>query len=319
MVTIAATFTARYTIVISSLLVLLSYRMIDGTLPLNKKMNELQRLPNTIRIATWNVNQMGDCRVIADSANSDRNLVFRHLKALQVDVACLQDFGDYNNPHERSNYKDMFARAGFKYAYYPSDYKYDTVYGNYNYGAAIFSKWPIIDSSKLRIVDGNYPEHALIATININGKKIKCINFHLLSYNLQPLATLKFQPRYNQSDASVVTTNNKLLKIAHFEAKHYQQALLIKQTLAKEQLPYIIACDANAIPAMHTYQILTKNVSDAWAKSGFGFGATYKSALPYMRIDYLLGSSHIQWQRAAVLPIGRSDHYPLIADFTLRK
>ncbi|HAI83529.1 MAG TPA: hypothetical protein DCL43_07665 [Chitinophagaceae bacterium] len=319
-VTIAATFTARYTIFISSLLVLFSYRMIDSSFPLNGKA-QVAAAPNNnhIRIATFNVQHFGDSRFKHDSANSQRNIIFRTIKQWNIDVVCLQDFVEFKMEGERSNINDMLQRAGFKYHFFSNDFAYDIYTGTRFYGTAIFSKYPIVDSAQYPILNGSYAEHMSAVSVVVKQQKLKIYNMHLQSYYLGANKDTSSKAWVDASTAYIANHGSRMDKIVYFDSVHHQQVKKIKIILNRETQPYILACDANAIPAMHTYQQLASNLNDAWANCGFGWGATYKNRIPYMRIDYLFGSNAIQWQAVQVVDHAGSDHRALIADFTLRK
>jgi endonuclease/exonuclease/phosphatase family metal-dependent hydrolase len=57
---------------------------------------------------------------------------------------------------------------------------------------------------------------------------------------------------------------------------------------------------------------------DAWAEVGVGDGFTIPVDAPNRRIDYVLGSPDITFDRAEVVATDASDHLPLFVDLFVR-
>lgn len=82
--------------------------------------------------------------------------------------------------------------------------------------------------------------------------------------------------------------------------------------------PVILVGDFNNPPRGRLYRRLTNTFSDAFHASGHGFGYTFRSDLPVMRIDYILLRQGLLAEGCRVLNVSASDHRPVIADFALR-
>lgn len=81
--------------------------------------------------------------------------------------------------------------------------------------------------------------------------------------------------------------------------------------------PFVIAGDTN-LPALSA--IARRHLSgltDAFADVGFGFGYTFPSKRPWMRIDCVLGSDDVRFDDVSIAPRGASDHRALLVDLEL--
>jgi endonuclease/exonuclease/phosphatase (EEP) superfamily protein YafD len=81
--------------------------------------------------------------------------------------------------------------------------------------------------------------------------------------------------------------------------------------------PFLIAGDTN-LPALSAIgRRHLSGLTDAFADVGLGFGYTFPTKRPWMRIDRVLGSEGVRFTDVRVGPRGASDHRPLFVDFEL--
>jgi vancomycin resistance protein VanJ len=78
--------------------------------------------------------------------------------------------------------------------------------------------------------------------------------------------------------------------------------------------PAIVAGDFNTPPAGLVYGELTGSFRDAFAEAGLGWGYTYPSRLPVVRIDYVLHSGEWRTVTARVGAGDGSDHLAVFAE-----
>jgi endonuclease/exonuclease/phosphatase family metal-dependent hydrolase len=81
--------------------------------------------------------------------------------------------------------------------------------------------------------------------------------------------------------------------------------------------PVVVCGDMNDVPNSNAYQIISKNLYDAYTEKGWGVGRTFKFLSPTLRIDYVLHSKELQLAQVNVLQTKLSDHSPVLADFKL--
>ena len=103
-----------------------------------------------------------------------------------------------------------------------------------------------------------------------------------------------------------------------FDKIHFEQARLIKSELNKSALPFVFCGDLNSVPASYVYQHISKNLNDAFLSTGFGFGGTYDSISPTLRIDVVLMDQRLKSTQHQTPHLHLSDHYPNLVDIQLR-
>lgn len=82
--------------------------------------------------------------------------------------------------------------------------------------------------------------------------------------------------------------------------------------------PLILAGDFNTPPAGQIYESLAERFGDSFAERGLGWGYTFQSFRPLLRIDYIFHSRHWDVVRCEVGARPGSDHLPVFAELALR-
>jgi endonuclease/exonuclease/phosphatase family metal-dependent hydrolase len=77
--------------------------------------------------------------------------------------------------------------------------------------------------------------------------------------------------------------------------------------------PIILCGDFNDTPASYSYNLLCKNLKDAFIERGTGFGKTYAGKFPQFRIDYILHSKELRCTDYIRSDETFTDHYPITA------
>ena len=185
------------------------------------------------------------------------------------------------------------------------------------YGTAIFSKYPIVNSSKVNYKGINY-ESLLYADLNVKGKTIRVFTTHLRSMRL-PNEIYFPTEDYNlsQADTAHIFGKNKFQKLIYFDQKHVEQAIMAKQVLDSTKYPFIFCADLNSVPASFVYHHLSKGLNDVFLKQGNGFGKTYSEISPTLRIDVVLTSPEFKSLNYLSPQLKLSDHYPVITTIGL--
>lgn len=100
-----------------------------------------------------------------------------------------------------------------------------------------------------------------------------------------------------------------------------RQVERVRELLSKETLPVVLVGDFNSTPDSWTYFQLSQGLQDAYQLAGSGWGATYHSNRPVVRIDFILLGPEFEPVTAFVAspyPLS-SDHRPLVARFRWRQ
>ncbi len=106
----------------------------------------------------------------------------------------------------------------------------------------------------------------------------------------------------------------------------YRQAFLlravesesIRALMDQETLPLIVSGDFNSTVHNWSYAHLAAGMQDAFSSAGAGFGFTYHTRYPFVRIDHVLVSPAWEIHGAEVIPVTYSDHRPLRVVLGLR-
>lgn len=273
---------------------------------------------NAIRVMQWNVSRLDQMNP-KRPGGSFRMPILSFIQQMNPDVLCLEEFLESNNPREFSENIPYFTDTlKYPYHFFASDYRrWD---GAYEHGVIIFSKYPVVDTLRLRY-SGNDPSHpaeSLIHTdIDVNGQRIRVFATHLQSL------------RFDGNDYSAINTiakgENHAVDKSKSILKKFQQAYFLRSKQAEmlgreiDESPYpTVTCgDFNDVPNSFTYARVKGNCNDAFLISGFGIGRSFASISPTLRIDYILTDKKLEVLQFKKTKLDYSDHYPLVADLKL--
>ena len=184
---------------------------------------------------------------------------------------------------------------------------------NFDYGLAVYSKFPITRSRRIGYPSDN--NGSSVHLININGKSLTIINNHLESFKL----TSEDKSRYSEFISGSAPENFAVLRGAMHQklGSAYQirarQARIIADEIRRIRSDYTIVCgDFNDTPISYALRTIKgPHLHDAYAESGWGHGATYNQNYFRFRIDHILHSPNIKSLNCTVDKVKYSDHYPI--------
>ncbi len=263
-----------------------------------------------LKVLTYNVRAFNQYNW-AKNPDAEREIIDL-LSSQKADVICLQEFYTHDkNPFSTTQLFSKLEKTPYRNIYY--------VEGKDNrnrHGIAIFSAYPIARKGVL-IFEENF-NLAIYADIVAQHDTFRVYNCHLqsirlLKKNLDFLDSMKFE--YSEKQVGEIKDISVRLKDAYI--KRAQQVDMIAMNINRCRHPLIICGDFNDTPISYTYHQLSKNLKDAFMEEGRGFGHTYQSFFPPVRIDYVLHSSRFSCLGFATIRRNYSDHYPLVARFQL--
>jgi endonuclease/exonuclease/phosphatase family metal-dependent hydrolase len=245
-----------------------------------------------------------------------RSKIMTLLAREHPDVLCLQEF--YTDDLGFNNAAYIRDTLGYRYSaiethfdkYYKPKAKGKTHY--LQWGTAIFSRYPIIDSGSVGIhADGT--NRCQYADLQINAQTLRVYNAHLQSVHLD----------YEDYDTIDELTENqntngyriRLLigKLRRAFGKRAKQAEIVHEHIANCKGSKILCGDLNDCPMSYTYHTIAAGMQDAFVNQGRGVGRTYIHRLGFFRIDYVLTGMASHIAAYEVLPDELSDHYPIVA------
>ncbi|MBS1730494.1 MAG: endonuclease/exonuclease/phosphatase family protein [Bacteroidetes bacterium] len=274
----------------------------------------------TLRIMTWNV-QSFDSYLLKhknkDGYKTNRSEMLQLILDYNPDVICFQEYLDYENTKKRrSIHNDLFA-AGYPYAYASNEKFIESkrkfaAYG----GTAIYSKYPLIDSGKLKLIDSDVgkQEYMIYASLIFNHQPVRVFTAHLASYYIYSDTTDQTE---NGGSIYQITYDRKLSvqsKIRETGLTHLREAKMIRQQIDASPYPVIYCGDMNSTACTYQYRYLKNDLQDAFLQKGSGIGVTFYKLLYTLRIDFCLVNKNMQVLQSVVGKEKLSDHYPVISD-----
>ena len=167
----------RYTL-ISTIALLLGFKSISVFFAFHKsKPFTIKKEPQTIRVVSWNVARFIELKRNTNKGSETRLKMFDLIKKQNADVLCLQEFHTSTDSAYYNNITPIQQELGYPYYYFSFDNDGD----NHYYSSIIFSRFPIIDTGRVRYPRPTLPDVLLYTDLRINGDTIRVFNTHLQS------------------------------------------------------------------------------------------------------------------------------------------
>lgn len=245
--------------------------------------NNPTKSESTISVASYNVNYFNHNKTIRAPE------IAALIKNNSVEILALQEF----NAISYYNLNELIGE------FYFMDYR--AVYGKEegSIGMAIFSNYPIINSSKIKF--DNSSNGLMWADLLIDGDTVRVINTHL--------QTTGFYSSYNKGVKYIYRKagENFILRAT--------QAKTVRSFIDSTPYPIIVCGDFNDTPNGYVYNTIKgKDLQDSFIKKGVGLGGTYRRTLNLLRIDLILVSNHFKVKSHRVINSKLSDHKPIFSE-----
>ena len=262
------------------------------------KAPEVEREP-TLKIVSYNVGlfahgNMGDKRlVLADS-------IAAYLRRTDADIICLQEFYLPNTLNMDAWFRDRFP--GYKAEYY-------VLTGEKGHaGNVTLSRRPVLYKGKIDFEKST--NLALHTDIQLDSTVLRFYNCHFESYNISLSGLVK---SIGHRDENVVEdTGNKMRRSITQRPKQVEEVI---KDIDACPVRSVVLGDFNDNPLSYTVHRLLRGRKDAFVQAGKGFGATFRTFWPLLRIDYILCPRDLQAVSYEVPKVKYSDHYPVIATY----
>jgi len=259
---------------------------------------------NIIKILTYNVMAFG----YQDHTAEKPNPIIQYIADSGADIVCLQEYMVGTMPDYLT--QEKVERALYMYPYHitvPLVRK-----NRFTIGMAIYSKYPILNSRKIRY-DSTF-NGSVIHELDIQGKKLFVVNNHLESFKLTMEDRTKYSDFFKNMNMESFDDLKEAVqkKISTAYLIRAEQAEIVAEEIEQHNGDYLLVCgDFNDTPISYAYQVVKGSLVDAFAASGNGLGVTYNQNYYWFRIDHILHSPNIQAYNAKVDTISISDHYPM--------
>lgn len=177
---------------------------------------------------------------------------------------------------------------------------------NTKYGQAIFSKFPIINSGKIKF--RNSTNNAIFSDIRIGYDTIRLFNIHLQSFKLR-------------SDVDISSINNDSSKLINSFSDTFRiqqdQAEIIIEEINKSPYKVVVSGDFNNTAFSYVYNLIKSDLKDSFYEKGNGLGQTYNFNSIPLRIDFILVDKSFKVNSFKTFKFAYSDHFPIFSEFSV--
>ncbi len=269
----------------------------------------------TLRIVDWNVGNMYGLSNNKETRKHNRTEIAGAILKLQPDVICLQEFNHSLTQGEEANNIGLFSSL-YPYYYFSRDINRRN--GFYQYGSIIFSKYPIVDTGKIKYPHYSY-ESLIYADIKVNDDTVRFYTSHLQSFKFSGEDYKDMDRVADTDDEALKASRNILSKMKIAFKRRALQADVVNREINSAKRASIMCGDFNDVPNSYTYFTIRGLRQDAFLQKDFGIGKSYNALAPTLRIDYILPDSTFQVQQFDMVDEDLSDHSMLVSDLRLRK
>jgi endonuclease/exonuclease/phosphatase family metal-dependent hydrolase len=238
-----------------------------------------------------------------------RNLIFNMLQEETPDILCLQEFytseepGDYNN----ADTLRQILRAKNLHAEYTTTLrKYD------HWGVATFTRYPIVRKGKI-VFDTKSNNICIYTDILFNHDTLRIYNLHLasISFGKKEYKFIDDISKKEIKDPDLDQSKSIIKRLKRGFLERARQVELVAAHIQACKYKIILCGDFNDTPSSFAYSTLSRNMYDAFRRSGRGIGKTYHGSLPFLRIDYILHDRSFSSYNYKRISESFTDHYPI--------
>lgn len=301
----------RYYFAISAIAILLSTRAILQSWALHPFHSAPEATAGDFSIMSFNCSMMG-MREYQDNPER-RASMYDVIAETNPDILCMQEFYSNDAPGRLHNLDSIAAIGKYQYHYFSKDF---TRWDTWHFGTVVFSRFPIVNAQTIQLFGGKETENMIRADIVVAGDTIRVLSVHLKSY------------QFNQGDYSKLGAVNGgdlqqgrgvIGKMKATFSVRARQADIVAAERDNSPYPVIVAGDLNAIPVSRTYRTVRGDLQDAYLKTGFGWGRTFASLAPTLRIDYILPANSFGIQDLRIYRRNGFEHFPILATLFVKK
>jgi endonuclease/exonuclease/phosphatase family metal-dependent hydrolase len=302
-------FAKKWWFLISFFSILINFKNIKSSVAFHTNIDQTN-VSDCIKVMSFNVRVFDLYEYDENKNNLNRMIDF--IKSNHPHIICIQEFYCSESYKQKpyNTIKRLTDSVGYKYFHF---YNSSTLRQTDHWGMAIFSDFPIKQSADIDF--GIHTENAACySDIEIQNKIYRIINTHLQSVyfgrrDYQYLDNIKLE-----DDKDINAGKRILRKLKRGYVRRANQADRVSKLVDESPYPIILCGDFNDTPASYAYHTIGKNLNDNFLQSGFGFGSTYVSRFPFLRIDYIFTDKKIKIKKFETLnQRALSDHYPIMS------
>jgi len=297
--------------VISIIALLIGWKQLTVLFATHKYETFTEKKDSTyLRIVNWNIRSLVGLSNKADKKRIDRATIPETIITQNPDVICLQEFNNSDMQNNVSPFEN-------KYPYYYFSKDFQRAKQSYQAGCIIFSKYPIVDSGKIRF-PGISGESLIYADIQTPRKVIRVFTTHLQSFKFKKEDYADIEKIRKTEEKALPASKSIIQKMKLAYIKKGEQATIVRKALDKSPYPSLICGDFNDVPNSYTYFHIRQDWQDVFLATSLGIGRTYLALAPTLRIDYILPDKNFFIDQFDLVDEDLSDHLMLVSDIGIK-
>ncbi len=184
-----------------------------------------------------------------------------------------------------------------------------------SFGTAVFTRFPISETGNVQL--DTFGSFAAWVDLNINGHALRVYSVHLKSNQFS--RTALEVARHGDIREKRTWSQIKFIfsRYSAFVQVRAQQVQRLAAHIRQCPHPAVVCGDFNDTPISYIYNCIPENLQDSFKARGNGFGFTFASTFPFLRIDYVFVDKSIRVLRHKVLRNTLSDHKPVLVNLAL--
>ena len=267
--------------------------------------DRIARMPhsdNTVRIISYNVGRFSLDEGEFKSRSECMDSVFAYILDQDPDIICLQEFQADNVDNVKSYLRRRMSDYNAEYYLFPS--------GNGAFGNITLSKLPVTGKGVIKF-DGS-TNLAIYTDYQQGGKSFRVYNCHFESYNVSVSGLMR---GLVQRDSVLISTTGDKMKRSI--TRRPKQVDKVFEHIEQCPIESFVCGDFNDNPMSYTYYRMTRGRKDTFKEAGNGFGASFATIWPMLRIDYILCPEKYSPLSHKTPRVPYSDHYPVVTEIHL--
>ena len=257
-----------------------------------------------LKIVSYNVGRFAleDKAAGIDSRAECVDSVFSFLKSQDADIICLQEFRVPDADKVKSYVNRYMTGYNAEYYMFPSS---SGAFGNIT-----LSRIPVKGKGKIKFDES--ANLAIYSDYQYAGEQFRIYNCHFESYNVSVSGLLR--GLVQRDSLLIYSTGDKMKRSITRRPKQVDKVF---EHIEECPIETFVCGDFNDNPMSYTYYRMTRGRKDTFKVAGNGFGATFASMWPMLRIDYILCPKKYAPVTHSTPRIPYSDHYPVVSQIAL--
>lgn len=306
-------FLKKIWLLISVVTVAFCWKAVKNIFPLNFSDEfKIEKKHGNIRVMSWNV-ELFDILEHKTHPETKQKMI-ELVKQYQPDIACFQEMVGGDDSKAINYLGDLKREMGFSEYYYSYETKLDFD-RMHHFGIITFSKFPIVKKKTISIAPYDYNSTFQFVDIAIGQDTVRQFNIHLQSLRFsQNNREYISKPNIKNTDSVLSESKSIIGKLKRGFLRRAIQADLLRSEINKSNYPVIVCGDLNDVPNSYAYAKISEGLQNAFVMKGTGFGRTFSSISPTLRIDNIFVDKIFRVDQFIRINQKLSDHFPIIAD-----